>query len=386
MTRWFHRKNVGNVLASVMAVLLGLAALFSLTIGVRHALALGSSDLQWGGSHLLWGHVDPWMQRLDQPTLHSDHFSPPNYLHLLYVVLWPLALLPFATAQAAWCACSVLCSIVVVVLLTRFYDLTTREGFVVLALLWMSSPFRVVLEVGQISMFELLFFCLAFTARTPVVRGLSLGFSAVKYSFAPVTWAFLFWRRKFLVPLVATALCVVGLFSCFLLLDTPLLRLACEPFLVSRIAVNPGVADWMTLIEFGLRGNVGVHLAQTISYYTAMIASCAFAFMLSRLHLRKGAELCLLSIASLLFFKHLIYDYVFLVIALSYAMSLRKWRWLRAPVLAVVFLFWFASSHIVRASTGMHVNLTTLFLQCLVITSLLGYTLWLTSRMRETTA
>ena len=354
-------------------VVLGVCALASLTIGVRHALAYGSSDLQWSGSALLWRHIDPWAERLAQSPHHLSHTSPPNYLHLLYLLFLPFAFLPFSVVQVLWCGCSILCSLATVWLLARYFGLTRRQRFVVLALLWMSSPFRVVLEVGQLSLFELLFFCLVFTTRTPIANGLALGISLVKYSFSPVVGVFLFCRRRYLALLVAAAVGCAGLAGCFLLLPTPLLLLIREPFLVSRIAVNPGVADLMTLSEFGLRSWMGSSKANTLSYVIALAGGAACGAWISRLRLATRAEFCLLSLASLLFFKHLIYDYVFLVIPLCYGVSLRRSHGIKWPLFAAVFLFWYCGRLLDDTTAGSNVQLGALVLNCSLLTMLFVY-------------
>ncbi len=368
--------NMGQEPPPWAMALLGTGAMVSLGVGIRHALQYGSSDLQWSGSHLLWRHIDPWAERLAQSPHRFSHFSPPNYLHLLYLLFLPFAFLPFTVVQVLWCGCSILCSLAAVWVLVRYFALSKMQGFAVLALLWISSPFRVVLEVGQLSLFELLFFCLVFTSRSPLASGFAFGISLVKYSFSPVAGMFLFWRRRYGVLLIAAAVCCTGLLGCFLLLPTPFLQLMREPFLVSRIAVNPGVADLMTLSEYGLRPWIGIAPAKAMSYVVAMGGGAVFALTLSRLRVTKAAELCLLSLASLLFFKHLIYDYVFLVIPLCYAFSLRTSRKVWVPIVGGVFVFWFFAVLLHRATEGMAVNLAALSANCILLTLLLGYTTW----------
>ena len=205
---------------------------------------------------------------------------------------------------------------------------------------------------------------------------LALGLSLMKYSFSPVAGVFLLCRQRYLVLLIAVAVCCAGLAGCFVLLPTPLLQLAREPFLVSRVAVNPGVADLMTLSEFGLRSSMGSGRASALSYGIALVGGAACGLWISRLRVSKGAELCLLSLASLLCFKHLIYDYVFLLIPLCYAASLKTSRRVKAPLYGGVALFWFLAGLINHATTGMNVQLGAQALNCLLLTMLFVYAAW----------
>ena len=77
--------------------------------------------------------------------------------------------------------------------------------------------------------------------------------------------------------------------------------------------------------------------------------------------------------ASLLFFKHLVYDYVLLVIPLCYALSLRSIRQ-KTPIFLGVFVFWFFAALLNRAATDQAVHLPALWLNFLLLTALLAYT------------
>ena len=254
-----HRRQ----LEWLVLALLGCAGLLSLATGVRHAMEFSSHDLQWMGGRLLGQHVDPWAERLANYPHHFPHFSPPNYLYLLYLLWLPLRSLSFHAAEIVWCAASIAFSMAAVALLQRVFTLSRYQTLLLLFLLWMSSPFRVVLEVGQMSLFELFFFCLTFAAVSTSVAGAAFGVSLVKYSFSPATGVFFFLRQRFGLLAVAALVTCGGLLGVHLLLPTPFAQLVREPFQVSRVAVSPGVADVMTLAEFGLRSPLGIDRART---------------------------------------------------------------------------------------------------------------------------
>ena len=362
-----------NRLELLALALLGCAGLLSLVLGVRHAMTYASHDLQWMGARLLAEHTDPWGERLAGYPHHVQHFSPPNYLHLLYLLLLPLQFLSFRAAEIVWCAVSIGFSIASVALLQRLFALSRYGTLFTLFLLWMSSPMRVVLEVGQMSLFELFFFCLVFVTVRPWLAGAAFGISLVKYSFSPATSVLLLLREHFTILLIAAAVTGLGLLGVSLLLPTPLMRLAGEPFLVSRVAVSPGVADIMTLAEFGLRGPFGREHARTAAYALGLICSAGYALLLSRYRLSRRAELTLLSLASLFFLKHLIYDYVFLVVPLAYALTLKNDR-ARIPVFAGVFLFWALAGLLNRAASDRAVHLGGLACNVLLMGVFVTYT------------
>ena len=369
--------HLSSQLQRILLALLLLAAFPSLLVGIRRAL-IDSRDLQWGGALLLRDHIDPWAEAIHGYPHHLTFFSPPNYLHHLYVLLLPLSLLSVHTAAALWCVLNVALSIGCVLLLRRQLALPLQQTVALLCLLWMSSPFRVTMASGQMSLVELFCLIAAFSAFSTPVRGLAFGLSLAKYSFSPPTALFFLLRRRFALLATALAVAITGLLITHTLVPTPIGTLATEPLALAGRAVWPGVADLMTLVEAILTGPLPKSTAQHIAYAVSLLASLAFALLLRTRHLSRGTQLALLSGVSLFLFKHLIYDYVFLLPPLALAFS-AEGRRLRYPTLAGVALFWYAAGFLNRSTnldTGA-VVLWRLILNAILLAALL---LWLSRR------
>ena len=196
---------------------LGLAALVSLVTGIRHAIEYGCHDLQWMGIRLVGQRIDPWQEELERFPHHFPHFITPNYLYSLYLILLPLGLLSFQSAAILWTVSTVCLSIGCIFQLRRLFNLDDFQTMVALCLLWMSSPFRVVLEVGQMSFFELFFLTGAYLAASTVIGGLSFGVSLAKYSFSPSAAILFLLRGRVRFLLYAIAVPVAGLVGVWLL-------------------------------------------------------------------------------------------------------------------------------------------------------------------------
>jgi hypothetical protein len=360
-------------------VLLSIAALISLVTGIRHALEYGCHDLQWIGAHMVGQRLDPWQEELAHVPHHFLHFSPPNYLHPLYLILLPLGLLSFQSAAILWTGITVCLSVVCVLLLGRLFNLDRFQTAVALCLLWMSSPFRVVLEVGQMSIFELFFLTGAYLAASAALGGLSFGVSLVKYSFSPAAAMLFLFRGRLRFLFFALLVPVLGLFGVWLFVRTPLLKLALEPFAVSSAptAVSPGFADLMTLAEHTLKSHIALSRARQISYALGLFGSAAYALLLSRYRLSRSAEFTLISIASLFFVKHLVYDYVFLVVLLCFALSQKSLK-IRGSLLGGVLTFWFLLPIFERRwQHDPVVHLGQLTTNCCLLAALLAFTTYL---------
>lgn len=338
---------------TAILVLLGAASLVSMFVGFKHGMAEGW-DSQIGGARLIRQHVDIWDEAVRLGPHRARYIGPPNYLHELYVVLLPLSSLSVRSARAVWCVLIVLFSIAAMLVLQRCFSLSRRYTLLVLFLLWMSAPFRVTLEVGQASTFELLFLALAFAPLAPAVRGLSLGMSFSKYSFAPLPVAVTLLRRKLKVLLWSALLPICGLLIVRAMVPSPLTQLLLGPFRVAQLptSVSPGVADAMTFGRQVLEHWFDAGKAQHLSYLIGIAGCLLFAIVITRFRLPQSSDLMLVFAGSLLFFTHLSYDYIFLVPVLCFALKSRRLRTL-VVLSAGVFVFWFVKPVLLAADASL---------------------------------
>jgi hypothetical protein len=239
---------------------LAIGAVISLRVGIKGAIA-SSKDFQWAGAYLLRTRVDPWHEFLLNNGAGLAHFSPPNYLHEFYLLLLPISLMSFRHAAVLWCCINILLSIVCICLLKKLFQLSRFTAIATLLLLWMSTPYRTTLQVGQMGVFELFLLTAVFCTSNSLARGLALGLSFSKYSFAPVVVTLLWFKRNFRTLAIAMAVPALALLLTWWILGGSLLTLAGEPFAVSRIKVWPGMADLMTCIELILAAGKDARLS-----------------------------------------------------------------------------------------------------------------------------
>ena len=358
----------------IILIPLGFAALVSLVVGIRHAMEYGCHDMQWMAARLIGQHIDPWQEEIARLPHHYAHFGPPNYLHFLYLLLLPFGLLSYGPAEILWTAGNVCLSIACLLVLQRLFRLGHFETALVLCLLWMSSPFRVVLEVGQMSLFVMFFLTVAYLAVSNAIGGISFGVSLVKYSFSPAAAILFLLRGRIRFLAYAAAVCGVGLIGVWAFIRTPMVKLALEPFVVSALptAVSPGFADLMTLAEHTLKFHMAIERARHISYALGLLGSAGYALLLSRFRLTRAAEYTLISVASLFFVKHLSYDYVFLAVLLCFALTQKNMK-IKGILAAGVMTFWFVLPYIARGQDDSAVHLGELATNCCLLAVLLVF-------------
>lgn len=315
---------------------LSVPAGMSLYAGVRRGLERGQ-DFQWSGAHLTGLHVDPYRQYLSGDPGHRILLAQvPNYLQELYVLLLPIGAVRFESARAAWVVLNLLFLAWVVAMMRKVYALGRGETLLLLLLTLASTPFRIVLGNGQQSLLELVFFCLVFTARSPVGRGLALGLSYAKYSFSPVMVFYLAMRRQFRMLLLSLIPVALGLLAMWELVGGRLLPLSAEPMAVSRTGVTPGLGDVMSLVQAATGSRLSAKTLHGLMYGVALGASAGFGVYLGR---RRGPsakrDAPILAVVSLMLFTHLTYDYIFLMVPLAAGLGSevgRRRRWAAATV------------------------------------------------------
>lgn len=333
----------------LILALLAVSAVVSTCVGVKEGLTNGI-DLQWSGAHLLVHHQDPWRTFLSgDPGRRIILGQQPNYLAEFYVLLAPLGRMTFEHARAIWCAVNLALLAGVLLLMRRIFALD-RDHFVFLTLLVFSSaPFRVTLSNGQNGIFTLFLLILTFHLRGWFPQGMALGVSFSKYSFSPVIALLLLLKKRFRLVAVSAIPVLAGLIVAWWLVGGNLWALAFEPFATSRIAMGPGAADVMTALEIPLR-SASLPTAQV--FMITAVSGLALAFMAAIWICRKHRgdaklQLALALVVTLLCTKHVIYDFVVLLVPAAVAIASRKSR-ARTVVLLCTAHFWFVSSVVSR--------------------------------------
>ena len=330
-------------------ILAGLAVMAAVStyVGVKEAAfsdpASEGIDFQWSGAHLLSQHQDPW----DLYIHHQDKGKiilgqQPNYLAELFLLLWPLGRMSFQHATEVWCALNLLFAGGVLYLLAKMFLLDRDHLLLVTFLLMASMPFRVTLHLGQHGLFILLMLCLAFYPRNFLVKGLALGLSYCKYSFAPVIVLMLLAKRRVGVVLISIIPPLVGLLAAWRMLGGSLVTLALEPFEVAKLAMGPGAGDMMTPIEIWLR-SLGLAPSLTFSIPAALglLAAAISAIWISRnKRMDDRLQFAVALVLTMICVKHVIYDFVVLVVPVAAAAMAPRSR-ARAVVFLCAFHFWF---------------------------------------------
>ncbi len=315
----------------LLAILILLAA-GSLWQGVHNALTPGrSQDFQWSGTQMVVHHMDPWADYIAGDPAHQIvKVQIPNYLPLLYVLIWPLGLMSMSAATAVWAACNVVFGVVSAFLCGRFYGLSGFWCGALVAMMLISTPMRNSVGNGQQSLLVLLVWVLALCRTPKVSSGLIAGFSYFKYSFAPPVFLLLLFRLGLaavllsLIPALATLGFVYLWTGGSLLHPLGLLRMLFEPLKVAGSGYfgSPG-SNLMDGLELAMRGShLGPAMMSGLEYGLPLAISTVLLYLIARKKSGMSWELqiALMAVLSILLFKHHNYDNVVLLFPAAYAM------------------------------------------------------------------
>ena len=280
--------------------------------------------------------INPYAAALaGSPDIVLNQF--PNYLPLLYVVMAPLGLLPFAAAKIVWMVVNLGLAGGSAVLSARWLRMSSTATVGLVAVMFIATPTRIAIGNGQQALLVLFMATLALQVVRTSLAGVLLAGVLIKYSFGPLALVEIV-RGRWRAVVVAVAILGVGLIVLAAVTQTSPVVMAVQPLLVSRTVMGPGVADLMTIMDT-LVGRPGSLLG-----YAVAPVGCVLMLALTYRAIRRGDGLMALacgSLISLLCFKHLNYDLVFLLPVLGVAWRSRGWP--RAVVFGVVGYFWFVA-------------------------------------------
>lgn len=324
--------RIGAFLWVLLAILILMAA-GSVWQGAHNAVAPGrSQDFQWSGTHIVVQHIDPWADYLHGDPAHQIvKTQVPNYLPLLYVLIWPIGLMSLSTATATWAACNLAFGLISAFLCARFYGFRGYWCCVLVAMLMISTPMRNSMGNGQQSLLVLLIWVLALCRTPRASSGLVAGISYFKYSFAPPLFLLLLFRIGVaaallsLIPALATLGFVYVWTGGSLLHPAGLLQMLFEPLKVAQSGGyfgTPG-SNLMDALELGMKGShLSPAMVSGIEYGLPLLISTVLVYFIARKKslMSWDLQIALLAVLSIVLFKHHGYDEVVLLLPIAYSM------------------------------------------------------------------
>lgn len=321
-------------------------------------------DFQWSPAVLFWEGINPYEYFIDGNK--NNRILPvqwPNYAHLTYIVLYPFTLFhSYQLVNIIWGLTNFCLAILSVIILCRHCNLFFRDTIIILFIFLCSTPFRLTIYGGQFSLVVLICFT-SFIIKKEYLSNLLLGFSYMKYSFAPPLFFFILFKRGFKAALLSTLVCVLGWIAFSLFLDINPFKTLLQPLKVNLVNIPwPGAADIMSIVRM-IFSNTNSTISQIFFYGVPLFLSVLFSWYTARTSGSKSFQLSIISIACLVTFRHAPYDFVLLLPAFIYAYKYRNM--FEAKIACIVILFnWFGIRALGLSYTYLWQEYANLFVIC----------------------
>ncbi len=325
-------------------IALWIVAAFACAMTLTYLIgALGnSSDLQWSPAVVFWQGDDPYALFVSgayEGRLIESQY--PNYLHALYILFYPLTLLDWWTAKLVWALVNVVLTVAVTLMLCRWAGLTRSLTLACIVGVALSQPALTHLLRGQLALLMLLVLILSFRAAaagrawSPLLQGLAY----LKPSFAPPFFIHLILTQGPRAALLSLCPAAAGWLAFLAVTGADPIASVANLLLVMKHTVRIGHGDVMSAIQ-SLTGVIWLGDAGFAALMALTLLLCLPTVRwIARFRPHSLLALALLSATSLVLFKHLVYEWIFLVPALVVAVKHRERREAQA-ILAIILVVW----------------------------------------------
>lgn len=293
------------------------------------------SDLQWSPSVLFFQGIDVYdafysgsLKQLINLSGFPNYSTGSIYLHL------PLAKINFEQAKIFWLILFNFLMMLNYLILKNYSKIKEIKIFFIFLILIISKPYIWLLSSGQFSIISISSFIIYFfyIKRT---RLIALYLISIKYSFAPFVFFYSLFKNKeknYTILIVLISIFFVFHYSYYF--DSNFFNNLLAPIYIGKLTSASGVADLQTIIGNHPKNDF-------VRYFILLILSLLtfiFFYKITKRDLTFDISICCL--LTLMFFKHLYYDYVLLIPLIIFCLDKKKIV-LRAVVIFIVLYFWF---------------------------------------------
>jgi len=293
------------------------------------------SDLKWSGAKLFLEGENIYeifnSNNYDDKIIKSQF---PNYsIGSIYFHL-PLGYFNMRLATIIW-------SVIIFVLIFHCYLIFQNKDFgirnqkkiILFSFIFFicSKPFNLLISNGNLSI--VCFWALInYFLNTEKFKLFSLLIIFIKYSFAPIIFLYLLLKKKYILILLVLTINICLIIHYSTKFNYEILYLILDPIKIGELTSASGFYDFQTLM-----GNYPKN--SFLRYFLIIIFSFFLYYKIFQNTLRDNLfDLCLVSILTLLFYKHLYYDQILLLPILIYSFKIDLKN--RITIIIIIIYFW----------------------------------------------
>ena len=295
-------------------------------------------DLKYSGSKLFLNGENIYKIYLDDPSdqriLGSQY---PNYSIASIYFHLPLGFFSFDLAKIIWRIFSIILLAHTYIILSNSDLEIKNQNFIIffsMIILIISKPFNILINTGNFSIVCFWAYIFFFIGKKYNIF-ISLLISSIKYSFAPILIFYAFYKKNFLQIFFVFLFTIFLLFHFSYKFDYSFIKLIIAPLQIGALSTASGFLDFQTLL--------GNHPNNEILRYILifLLSFSFFYFTLKKTNRSSLFDLSIVSLLTILFFKHLYYDVIFLLPTLIYSFKIKsKYKY---TLILVIFYYWFVA-------------------------------------------
>ena len=295
-------------------------------------------DLKYSGSKLFLNGENIYKIYLDDPSdqriLGSQY---PNYSITSIYFHLPLGFFSFDLANIIWRVFSIILLAHIYIIFSNYELNIKNKDFILfgsMIFLIFSKPFHVLINTGNFSIVCFWAYIFYFFGKKNNVF-ISLLVSSIKYSFAPILFFYAIYKKNFLKILLVCFVTILFLIHFSYKFDYDFIKLMVAPLQIGASSTASGFLDFQTLL-----GNHPKNIF--LRYGLILITSLSLFYIILKYTQRNELfDLSIVSILTILFYKHLYYDIIFLFPVLIYSFKVEIK--LRCVLNIIIFYYWFIS-------------------------------------------
>ena len=295
-------------------------------------------DLKYSGSKLFLNGENIYKIYLDDPSdqriLGSQY---PNYSIASIYFHLPLGFFSFDLANIIWRVFSIILLAHIYIIFSNYELNIKNKDFILfgsMIFLIFSKPFHVLINTGNFSIVCFWAYIFYFFGKKNNVF-ISLLVSSIKYSFAPILFFYAIYKKNFLKILLVCFVTILFLIHFSYKFDYDFIKLMVAPLQIGASSTASGFLDFQTLL-----GNHPKNIF--LRYGLILITSLSLLYIILKYTQRNELfDLSIVSILTILFYKHLYYDIIFLLPVLIYSFKVEIKQ--RCVLNTIIFYYWFIS-------------------------------------------
>ena len=301
-------------------------------------LNLDFNDLKYSGSRLFLENENVYQIYLNDAYDKKIKYSQyPNYSIASIYFHLPLGFFSFDFSKIIWRVLSVVLLIHIYLILSNFELKIKNKDLVIfgsMIFLLFSKPFHVLINTGNFSIICFWAYIFYFFGKKNNIF-VSLLITSIKYSFAPILFFYAIYKKNFFKIFLVCFVTILFLIHFSYKFDYDFIKLMVAPLQIGASSTASGFLDFQTLL-----GNHPKNIF--LRYGLILITSLSLFYIILKYTQRNELfDLSIVSILTILFYKHLYYDIIFLLPVLIYSFKVEIKQ--RCVLNTIIFYYWFIS-------------------------------------------